>query len=327
MLNEFLHECKPHWDIDKIHRCCPEPHHHHPEPPCNPDCCYDTWNYELTDVTLQLNLVTKELTDTTKHLEVLTTRYKRLKGWREELTDANELVDKICFQLRLIEGLLGALCENTCFTVKAVKTLYCMIREFYYTIDYLQGKYDRIMNCIKCLNLPALTTTSGIGLQLSNYGTALTTVIQTRTALVTLIMQVVEGSILLYEEICDECGYRQLIHDCLGGLHCGEECIKEEKHPDEPVKELPPPHHGPNPPEPGEPPVIPGVFCLSPMLTFPICNDDYTGLITQLTQAEEKDVRHFTDEVNRLTKRQQALTAVQASLQKALKEVAPPATA
>src|ERR1700683_1224185 len=100
MLNEFRHECHPHWDIDKIRRCCPEPPHPHPEPPCNPDCCYDTWTWELTEVNLQLKVVSKELTDTQKHLEVLTTRYKRLKTWREELVDANELVTQICYQDR-----------------------------------------------------------------------------------------------------------------------------------------------------------------------------------------------------------------------------------
>jgi hypothetical protein len=323
MLNEFRHDCQPHWDIEKIRRCCPEPPHPHPEPPCNPDCCYDTWNWELKDVNLQLKVVTKELTDTQKHLEVLTTRYKRLKGWREELMDTNELVVQICFQLQLIEGLLGTICENTCFTVKAVKTLYCMIREFYYTIDQLQEKYDRIMNCIKCLNLPALTTTSGIGQVLSNYGTALTAVIQTRTALVTLLMQVVESSIQLYEQICDECGYQRLIHDCLEGLHCGIPCIKEEHHHEGqghgPVLPLP----LPNPPAPGGPPDVPGVFCLAPMLTFPICNDQYTLLITHLFDEEAKEVHLFTEEVNKLSKRQQALLAVQASLQKALKEVTP----
>jgi hypothetical protein len=59
------------------------------------------------------------------------------------------------------------------------------------------------------------------------------------------------------------------------------------------------------------------------MLTFPICNDQYTLLITRLFDEEEKEVRLFTEEVNKLSKRQQALLAVQASLQKALKEVTP----
>src|ERR1700722_11268732 len=228
MLNEFRHECKPQWDIEKIHRCCPEPPPSRPEPPCNPDCCYDTWTWELTEVNFKLKIVTLELTDEQKHLEVLTKRYNRLKTWREELKDADDLVHQVCVQLQLIEGQLFAICENSHYTVNAIKTLYCMIREFFYTIDLLVVKYDKIMNCIKCLNYPSLNTTTGIGKVLTDYGTALTAVIQTRSNLWTLLMQVVEGSIQLHDQICYDCGYRQIIRECITGLNCREQCGKEK---------------------------------------------------------------------------------------------------
>ena len=178
MLNEFRHECRPRWDIEKIHRCCPEPPPSH-EPPCNPDCCYDVWTWELCQVNIKLKDIGCELADAQKHLAIVTTRYNRLKIWHDELTKANELSFTICRQLKLIECQLESICKNTCFAVHAVEILYCMIREFYYTVDCLQEKYDCLMNCIKCLNIPSLNTTSGIGKVLSDYGTALTAVIHT----------------------------------------------------------------------------------------------------------------------------------------------------
>jgi hypothetical protein len=321
MLNEFRHTCTPRWESDKIHRCCPEPPPMHPEPPCNPDCCYDVWNWELKDVNIKLKDIACELADAQKHLTVVTTRYTRLKTWHDDLTSTNELSLKICRQLKLIEGQLESICKNTCFTVKAVEVLYCMIREFYYTVDCLQEKYDRLMNCIKCLNNPALTTTQGIGKVLSDYGAALAIVVQTRTVLIPLIMSIVDGSLRLHDQLCDDCGYQLVIKECLESLHCGIPCGKEDEHPGshhQPVL-LPGPITPPiQPPGPG-----PEEFCLVPILHFPICNDPYYREIAVLYELEKKELDQITEEVNELTKEQVALTAIQQSLTKALKEVTP----
>jgi len=315
MLNEFRHECRPRWDIEKIRRCCPEPPPTH-EPPCNPDCCYDVWNWELTNVNIELKDVGYELADAQKHLTVVTTRYNRLKTWHDELTAANELSFKICRQLDLIEDQLESICKNTCFTVNAVEILYCMIREYYYTVDELQEKYDCIMNCIKCLNIPALNTTSGIGKVLTDYGTALTAVIQTRAALIALIMTIVDGALKLHDELCDECGYQLLIRHCMESLHCGVPCGKGEEEEEE-RRRLPLRGAIVRPePEAEE-------FCLAPMLQFPICNDPYYRLIAELYVEEKIEVDELTKRVNELTKRQLALQAIQQSLTKALKEVTP----
>ncbi len=330
MLNEFRHACHPHWDIDKIHRCCPEPPPHHPEPPCNPDCCYDVWNWELTQVNIKLKDIGCELTDAQKHLTVVTTRYGRLKLWHDELTKANELSFAICRQLKLIEGQLESICKNTCFAINAVEILYCMIKEFYYTVDCLQEKYESLMNCIKCLNIPSLNTTSGIGKVLSDYGTALSAVIGTRTALITLMMQVVAGALKLHDELCDECGYQLLIGHCRESLHCGIPCEDEERHHHpaqlaSPQQGYAPPQTGYGAPQPGNAPPQPTAeeFCLAPMLTFPICNDPYYALIADLYKTEKKELDTLTDLVNDLNKEQVALTAIQQSLVKALKEVTP----
>jgi hypothetical protein len=316
MLNEFKHECRPRWDIEKIHRCCPEPPPHHHEPPCNPDCCYDAWNVELTTVNIELKDIACELADAVRHLTVVTTRYNRLKTWHEELVQANELSFKICRQLELIEGQLESICKNTCFTIKAVEVLYCMIREFYYTVDCLLEKYDCLMNCIKCLNIPALNTTQGIGKVLTDYGTALTAVIQTRAVIIPQIMNAVDTAIKLHDELCDDSGYRLVIEECHEALHCGIPCAGEHHnhYPGEPhPTQLPLPVPQPGPEE----------FCLEPIFHFPICNDPYFQLILDLYEDEKKEKEELTKRVNELTKKQVNFTAIQQSLTKALKEVTP----
>jgi hypothetical protein len=323
MLNEFRHECRPRWDIEKIHRCCPEPPPTHPEPPCNPDCCYDAWNWELIQVNIKLKDVGCELADAQKHLTVVTTRFNRLKAWHEELTKANELTFAICRQLKLIEGQLESICKNTCYTVNAVEILYCMIREFYYTLDCLWEKYDRIMNCIKNLQYPSLNTTSGIGKVLSDYGTALTAVTGTRDALIALMMKVVDGALKLHDELCDDCGYQLLISHCRESFHCGIPCGEPEHHPHPIPLPASQPGYGPQQPGYAPPEPVAEEFCLAPMLRFPICNDPYYQLIADLYREEKLVVDQLTEQVNDLTKEQVTLTAIQQSLIKALKEVTP----
>jgi len=272
------------------------------------------WNYELTNVNIELKDVGYELTDAQKHLTVVTTRYTRLKTWHDEMTKANELSFKICRQLDLIDDQLESICKNTCFTVNAVEVLYCMIREFYYTVDELQEKYDCIMNCIKCLNIPTLNTTQGIGKVLTDYGTALAAVVQTRAALVPLIMAIVDGALKLHDELCDECGYQLVIRECMEALHCGIPCGHEYE---EERRSIPQRGPGVAPVEPPE------EFCLTPMFQFPICNDPYYRLIAELYEREKIEVDELTRRVNELTKRQLALQAIQQSLTKALKEVTP----
>jgi hypothetical protein len=316
MLNEFKHSDHHDWDDPKITRCCPEP----PPPPPNPpssDCCYVNWNWELTEVNWKLKEINNELAHAQKHLTVVTTRYNRLKQWHDELSTANELAFKICRQLEVIEAQLENICKNCCFTVRAVEILYCMIREFYLTCDYIVEKWDRLMNCIKCLNNPALTTTQGIGLYLTTYGTALTTVVNTRTTLIPLVMTAVDQSIKLHREICDIYGYEKLIEHWQETLRCGIPCGKEGTVAiSEPlVGTLPP--NAPSGKDVGE------AFCLEPILHFPICNDWYFKEIEGLYEAEKEELRILTHDVNELTKKQLALTAVQQSLVKALKEVTP----
>jgi hypothetical protein len=321
MINEFKYTDKHDWDESRIQKCCPDPKPNPPDPPSS-DCCYNTWQSELTVVNWELKEVTNELVYTQKHLTLVTTRFNRLKTWNDELSAANDLAFKICHQLEIIESQLVNICKNTQFTVKGVEILYCMVREFYITLDSLQAKYDSLVNCIKCLNNTALTMTTGIGKVLSDYGTALTAVTGTRDTLIVLVMSAMDSSLSLHRQICDQYGYKRLIRLWQDTLACGVPCEEWT-----PVRQLQTAKGAPQP-ERVVPDIIPGgqagePFCLEPILHFPICNEGYFKEIHELYEEEKREVKELTNEVKELTKRQLALQAIQQSLQNALKEVNP----
>jgi hypothetical protein len=309
MINEFKYTEQREFDESKILKCCPDPKQPKPGDPLSSDCCYNNWQAELDIVNSELAVVTSELTHAQKHLAVVTTRYGRLKTWNDELSSANDLAFAVCRQLEIIEAQLVNTCKNTQFTVKGVEILFCMVREFYLTLDQLQAKYDSLQNCIKCLNNPALTATTGVGKVLADYGTALSAVTATRDALIVLVMSAVDSAAGLHRQICDQYGYKRLIRIWQDTLACGVPCE------DGPVI---------RPLEAKEKVIVAGEpFCLEPILEFPICNQAYFREIHSLFEAERREMRELTNEVKELTKHQLALQAIQQSLQNALKEVNP----
>src|SRR5579859_2069621 len=223
MINEFKYTEQREYDDSKILKCCPEPKPGQSDPPSS-DCCYNNWQAELDVVNWELTEVTNELTHAQKHLALVTTRFTRLKTWNDELSSANELAFAVCRQLEIIEAQLVNVCKNTQFTVKGVEILYCMVREFFLTLDQLQAKYDHLQNCIKCLNNAALQPGSGIVKVLTDYGTALTAVLATRDALIVLVMSAMDSAVSLHRQICDGYGYRRLIRMWQDALACGVPC-------------------------------------------------------------------------------------------------------
>lgn len=295
------------WDEQFFCDCCDRPKPN----PCNPpgsDCCYNTWSDELKHTTWEYNHVTRELQHVQKYLDHVTMRVTRLKTWFDELYNANELARKICHQLEIIEAQVVNICINTEFTVKAIKILYCMIREFYIEVDCLVVKYDCIMNCIKCLNCSAISTTQGIGKALSDYGTALTALVNTRDNLIKMVMAALALAEQLHWEICDNCGFRRLIVDWQEYLHCGVPC--------EPIEIDYPEGDEPERPCSQE-------ECLFPTLPFPLCNTEYYHLIDRLYKRDKKKMQELTELKQKLTKRQLSLAAGMQSLQTALKEADP----
>lgn len=297
---EIYEQCGPKkWDKDFFCDCC-EKTKTPPDPSC--DCCYTTWQCELDRVTRENKLVTKELQHVQKHLDLVTARTTRLKTWFDELTSASDLARKVCHQLEIIEDQVVNICINTEFTVKSIRILFCMIREFYVEVDCLQTRYDCLINCIKCLNNTSISMTQGIGKALSDYGAALTALIATRDNLLKLVMAALAAAEQLHWEICDNCGFKRLIIDWLETLHCGVPC--------EPI-----------PIDCDDDDSFTEKECLFPMLKFPICNTSYYCLIDRLYKEDKKKMKELTEEKQKLTKWQLSLQAGQQSLTTALKEV------
>ncbi|HVU99499.1 MAG TPA: hypothetical protein VHE34_29965 [Puia sp.] len=287
------------WDKDMFCKCCEKP----APPDPSSDCCYNTWQWELIRTTREYNLVTKELQYVQKHLDIITARTTRLKTWFDELTSANELARKVCHQLEVIEAQVVNICINTEFTVKAIRILFCMVREFYVEVDCLQTKYDCLNNCLKCLNPSSISATQGIGKALADYATALAALIATRDNLLKLVMAALAMAEQLHWEICDNCGFKRLLIDWSETLHCGVTCgpIEGEcRDEDEPDWEK---------------------DCLFPILQFPLCNTHYYKMIDNLYHKDKKKMDELTVSRQRLTKRQLSLQAGMQSLQKALSEV------
>jgi hypothetical protein len=309
MLNELKYPDKLELDQSKLEKCCPPAKPAPPSPP-DSDCCYNTWQGDLNQINSDLTAVTKELTFVQRHLTVANERLTRLKTWNDELVTANELALSICRQLEVIESRLSNICKNTDFTTEGIRVLICMIREFYIVVDELQIRYDRLVNCIKCLNNPALSMTQGIGQCLGNYGTALTAVVATRDGLVQLVMEAYSASVGLHEEICDDHGYKRLIAIWQGTLGCRIPCDEGPWGPAEPRQASIPPN-------------MPDPYWLDPILRFPLCNETYVHDINRWYKEEKELVKALNLDVTRLSKRQMHLQSVQQSLVNALKEVSP----
>ena len=151
----------------KIKDCCAK---ENPDDPSGCDCCYDSWLLELKDVKVKYSQTEEKAKQLKDELSVVADRRDKLKKWFDELTTANDLARKICDQLEIILTQTDKIATNTDLAVQAIKTLYCMIRDFYMQVDLIKTKYDRLMNCIKCLNNPALAPGQGIMKCLEEYG-------------------------------------------------------------------------------------------------------------------------------------------------------------
>jgi predicted nuclease with TOPRIM domain len=154
------------WE-SKVKECCDM---EDPDDPRGCDCCYDTWQDELKVVKTKYSESEEKAKQLKGELTIIVERRDRLKNWYDELTKANDLARKLCDQLELFLAQAEKVSTNTDLAVKAIKTLYCMIRDFYMQVDLIKTKYDRLQNCIKCLNNPALAPGVGIVKCLDEYG-------------------------------------------------------------------------------------------------------------------------------------------------------------
>jgi hypothetical protein len=311
MLNKLIYPKDLPLDEKKV-ACCP-PDRDPKQPPSgqDPDCCYNTWQHELNHVNRILADRQSELTYINKHLQAATDRLTRLSTWNSELVLANDLALKMCAQLELIEGQLIVVCRNTGYTRQGIELLVCMVRDFFGTVDELQLRYDRIITCLKALNNTALTLTTGIGLTLSNFGTALTAITAMRDTLIQQVITVFSAAVGLHDQICDQGhGYKKLIGIWRDTLGCNISCEEGFWAADPARKGAPPPN-------------MPDPFWLDPILKLPLCNEGYVFEIAELYKSEKKLVKQLTDDQTRVTGDINHLTMVQLGLTSGIKEVLP----
>ena len=323
---EKIHETP--WK-DKIKECCDK---EDPENPRGCDCCYDTWTKELKEVNTRYSEADEEAKHVSAHLSFTMERRDRLKTWYDELTKANDLSRQICDQLEVMLHQVDRVSVNTKHAVKAIKVLYCMVRDFYMQIDLIKTKYDQIYNCIRCLNDPALVPGQGILKCLEDYGKKLDAMITTRDELIKMVITAIYTAYRINKNIAKEYGLYMVIIEWMNTFHCDESCGdtgeatseyaaqrkgdiqenygNEHEHEDEHEHEH---GHGHE-----------AKHCqLDPMLQFPICNDPYYEEIKEKYEHDNTKANELAKTLIDLNKKKESLLACKQSLEAAIVEVDP----
>ncbi len=301
---------------DKIKECCDK------EDPDNPkgcDCCYDTWTEELKDVNTKYSEASEEALHVSMELAYIAERRDKLKIWYDELTKANDLSQYICDQLEVMQDQIEKVAKNTRYAIKAIKILYCMIRDFYMQIDLIKTKYDQIYSCIRCLNDPVLVPGQGILKCLEEYGKKLDIMIATRDELLKMVMAAIYLAYRINKNLAQEYGLYMVIGEWRITFNCDEACgngdtaqssykaqsrgtqskYEEEDHDEEKKCKL------------------------APRLKFPICNDPYYDKIKDKYDADKAKVSELAKNLIDLNKKKESLLACKQSLEGAIKEVDP----
>lgn len=297
---------------DRIKECCEK---EDPDDPRGCDCCYDTWSEELKEVNTKFSRADEEAKQAAMDLAYISERRNKLKIWYDELTEAHELSQYICDQLELIHDQVEKVTVNTGHAVKAIKILFCMIRDFYMQVDWIKTKYDQIYTCIRCLNDPVLVPGQGIMKCLEEYGKKLDAVIATRDEILKMVMAAIYSAYRINKNLDEEYGLDMVIEEWQITFNCDEECgeggeascrydqddSEEDEEEDEKQNEC----------------------RLVPGLKFPICNDPYYEKIKERYEADKECAAELAKDLNELNKKKESLLACKRSLEAAIKEVDP----
>jgi hypothetical protein len=305
---------------DRIKECCEE---ENPEDPRGCDCCYDLWKEELRGVNTKYSEAEEEARLISAELIFITGRRDKLKTWYDELTKANDLSRSICEQLEVMLSQIEKISLNTKHAVRAINLLYCMIRDFYMQIDLIKLKYDQIMNCIRCLNEPALAPGQGVVKCLEDYGKKLEALMNTRDELLKMMMAAIYLAYRINKNIALDFGLYLIIQEWETTLNCAEDCssstsggysdknnrrmkegygYEEEYHHKEEEKK----------------------GCqLTPVLEFPICNDPYYDSLRNKYEVDKARAAELSKKLIDLNKKKESLLACKQSLTAAIQETAP----
>lgn len=304
------------WD-DSTKECCDK---EDPENPKGCDCCYDSWQDELKVVNLTYNESQEKARQLKDQLTVVADRRDRLKTWHDEMTKANDLARKICDQLEIMLDQTGKIAINTDLAVQAIKTLYCMIKDFYMQIDLIKTKYDRLLNCIKCLNNAALSTGQGIMKCLDEYGKKLEALIATRDELIKMLMEVIQIAWRINKNIDVDFGFTTVITEWQTAINCAVGC-DDEGDPCPPPAGAKAKSHA-SAAEPQEDSCL-GACDLVPIFQFPICKDPYYKCVDDQYIADKKEAEDLGKQLLTENKKKEGLLACKTSLESAIKEVDP----
>lgn len=303
----------------KIKECCDK---ENPDDPRGCDCCYDTWLDELKEVKVKYNETEEKSKQLKDELSLLEERRDKLKKWYDELTKANDLARKICDQLEIVLEQTCKISTNTDLATHAIKTLYCMVRDFYMQVDLIKTKYDRLLNCIKCLNNPAFASGQGIMKCLEEYGKKLEILVATRDELIKMLMAAIKIACRINKSIDEKYGLTTVITEWKDAFNCEIAC-------DDSSEPCPPPKSQSiaKAQSPTQEPVVSclGECNLEPILQFPICKDPYYQCLDDQYKADKKAAEDLAKELLRENKKKESLLACKQSLETAIKEVDPKA--
>jgi hypothetical protein len=175
--------CEP-----KVKECCEK----EKKPPENNkgsgDCCYDEWFKDFKDYDTRYNNADRLVTWLTERRTHLGTQKDMWKQWKNEMDKICDCSSKICHQLEVLLHHTSRVSRNQWLTKRAINLLYCMVRDFCMQIDLSKKKYDHLLNCIKCLNSPALAPGQGVMLLIEDYGKKLDAVIQTKDPIIEAVI-------------------------------------------------------------------------------------------------------------------------------------------
>jgi len=314
--NDQLSKCKytrlGEWESDKIAECCKS---EVPTDVPGGDCCYDSWQNKLKIVKTEVDEVTEDANLYKAQLDIIIKRRDKLKKWVDELTDVDELADSICDQLELLINQTESISKNTDKAIKAIRILFCMIRDFYNQLDLIRSKYDELINCIKCLNHPLLEDGKGIVKCLEEYFAKLEAVQKTKETIIKSILKAIYYSEKLDENLEHKFGLQQIIGCWQDVFNCEEDCKDEQSVQKSKQSQKPPQKEA----------------CLGldadwdPMITLPICNDDYYKCIKKRYEEDVKKAKENSKKLKEKKKKKEKLVACKVSLEAAIKEVDPKA--
>lgn len=319
MITEHTYQNLPvDWDA-KIRDCCNK---ENPDTPRGCDCCYDNWIEELKDVKVKYSSAEEKVKQTKEELLLVTDRRDKLKKWYDELTKANELARRICDQLEVLLAQTDKVGTNTGLAVEAIKTLYCMVRDFYMQFDYIKTTYDKLMNCIKCLNNPVLAPGLGIMKCLDEYGKKLDAVITTRNELIKMLMTVMKIACRINKNIEPNFGLSTVITEWKDAFNCETNCNDTTSQPcDDKNKRMQ--TLGQDQQQEQDSSCL-GSCDLVPILQFPIiCKEGYYECVEDQYQKDKTKAEELAKTLLEEMKEKEALLACKQSLEAAIKEVDP----